>query len=543
MPRLHRAPACPTCEQTAPSRAARYCGRCGAPLLVRTESESRSREPTHRGSQRWRPAVLLGVGVLVAAGAVATVLSADPAPGASGGTAQDVDLTDEVTGAPLEATGEVAEDLQAELQARATGARLRCEPHGCERWRLTLADEWARIGSTEDQVFFLHDSGLRTDDAASSDRDGGSLGLLVIDARTGDEIVRRELEIERAVRGQRGRGAQPGSFAAAILADSIAVAIDGTIVSMSLEGELRWQERLTDERVWYLRSHGDRLLVFGGDLRFRGSSSEGASGPWVQGRVHVLDGGTGALLWSAPGELSGTLDEEVAVISTSVDDGVVTRAHDVDDGTVRWERATQHVVHTAPERDHVVLATGREDVGDVLVDAHTGVELLALEGSLVTALQQTDGRWYVLVDRKPREDGDRGPMVDGDDSELAVLALDASVQLSWRTEVEGSLTGYVRLSAGDDRLFLHGERGATASFDLASGATRHVDPTTDTGAGPEAWTDADGREIRQTADGMRIESAAGWVQIRGEHGAWLIDQDPLLVTDGSTLLAVDPVPE
>jgi outer membrane protein assembly factor BamB len=510
--------------------------------VARTDGRSSAREPRLRSSDGWRRVALAGAALLVAALAVATLQSADLTAGGLGEPARDVDLTDETTGAPLEAAGEVADDQRAELRAQAAGARLRCEPRGCERWRLTLADEWARISSTDDQVLFLRDGSLGTDRGASSGEDPGPAELLVIDARTGEEIVRRDLEIERAVRGRPGRGAQPGSFAAAVLADGIALAIDGTIVSMSLEGETRWQERLTDGRIWYLRSHGDRLLVFGGDLRFRDIISDRASGPREQGRVHVLDRDTGALLWSAPGELSGTLDEEVAVISASVGDGLVTRAHDVDDGTVRWERATAHVVRSSPEQDHVVLASGREGEGDVLVDAHTGADLLPLEGTLVTTMHQADGRSYLLVDRMPRDGDDRGAVVDGD-SELAVLALDASAQLAWRTEVEGSLTGYARLSAQADRLFLISERGATVSFDLASGAMQHVDPATDAAAGTEVWTDADGREIRQTADGLRIESPVGRVQIRGEHGAWLIDQDPLLVTDGSTLLAVDLVPE
>ncbi len=534
MQRSHHRPACATCARAIRVRGARFCGWCGASLSDGTDRESPALPPADARQVATHRTVVAAIALLVLAGAVAIVQSANLVGGASRERTQDVDLTDEATGAPLEAAGEVAEEQLAALRARAAGSRLRCEPQGCERWRLTPGEEWARIGTTDGHVLFLHDRRLGTRGDASMDPDDPATRLLVIDAETGDELVRRELAIRAARRGSR-----PGSFAAAVTPGGIELALDGTIVALDLEGAIRWQERLTDEPVWYLRSHGDRLLVFAGDLSFRGTRSDTVPTPWESGRLYVLDRGSGALLWSAPGDLTGTLDDEVAVLSTSVEEGFVTRAHDLHDGRVRWERITTSVVRTTPERAHVVLTSGQAGVGYILVDAHTGAEILSLEGALVATMDQADGRSYLLIDAADRDDDGRGPMVHGTDSDLVVLALDAHGQPVWRTEVEASLTGYARLSTSEDLLVLIGERGAVTGFDLTSGEAQDVPPDL---AGLPVWTDADGRVIRPTADGVRIESEAGWVQVRGEHGAWLVADDPLIVTDGTTLLAVDPVP-
>ncbi len=154
----------------------------------------------------------------------------------------------------------------------------------------------------------------------------------------------------------------------------------------------------------------------------------------------------------------------------------------------------------------------------------------------------TDGRSYLLIDRAVRDDEARGPVVHGADSDLVVLALDPHGRPLWRTEVEAAPTGYARLGTSDDLLVLSGERGAVAGFDLTSGEEQTVEANLTGTADAPVWTDADGRVIRPTADGVRIDSEAGWAQVRGEHGAWLVADDPLLVTDGVTLLAVDPVP-
>ncbi len=534
----HRKLACPACARPIRSRNARFCGWCGSPLAGMSGPEGRAFLPTDARRDTTRRTVVVAITLLVAAGAVAIVRSADLAGGSARERTQDVDLTDETTGAPLEAAGEVGEDQLAELRARAAGSRLRCEPRGCERWRLTLGAEWARIGTTEGHVLFLRDRRFATGGDAPTDSDDPATQLLVIDARTGEEVVRRELAIRPAP-----RGTQPGSFAAAVTPDGIALAFDGTIMALDLQGLIRWQERLTDEPIWYLRSHGNRLFVFAGDLRFRRTGSDAVPTPWEAGRVHVLDGASGAVLWSAAGELSGTLDDEVAVLSAAVGEGFVTRAHDLDDGRVRWERATAQVLHTAPERGLVLLANGKDGPGDVLIDAHTGAEILALDGSLVTTMDQADGRSYLLIDAAPRDDDARGPVVHGPDSDLVVLALDAQGQPLWRTEVETLYAGYARLSTADDLLVLIGERGAVVGFDLTTGEAQEVRPGLGGSADAPVWTDADGRVIRPTADGMRIRSEAGWVEVHGEHGAWLVADDPLLVTDGATLLAVDLVPD
>ncbi len=535
--RPHRQLACPACARAIRGRAARFCGWCGSPLAGATDPEGHAFLPTDPRKDASRLTIMVAITLLVAAGSVAIVRSADLVGGSRHARTQDVDLTDEATGAPLEAAGEVGEEQLAELRARAAGSRLRCEPRGCERWRLTLGEEWARIGTTDGHVLFLHDRRFSTGGDAPTDSGDPATQLLVIDARTGEEVVRRELAIRPAP-----RGTQPGSFAATVAPGGIALALDGTVVALDLEGVIRWQERLTDEPIWYLRSHADRLLVFAGDLSFRRTGSDALPTPGAAGRLHVLDPGSGAVLWSAAGELSGTLDDEVAVLSASVGEGFVTRAHDLDDGRVRWERATAQVLHTAPERGLVLLANGRDGPGDVLIDAHTGAEILALDGTLVTTMDQADGRSYLLIDSATRDDDARGPVVRGPDSDLVVLALDAQGQPLWRTEVETLYAGYARLSTSDDLLVLLGERGAVVGFDLATGEAQKVNPGLGGSADAPVWTDADGRVIRPTADGMRIGSEAGRVEVHGEHGAWLVADDPLLVTDGATLMAVDLVP-
>ncbi len=537
MQRPQRQSACPECARAIHGRAARFCGWCGAPVSdVTDRNDEAGRAASDRDGEP-RPVLPVAIVLLVAAGAVAVLQSAGLVGRSSGARSHDVDLTDEVTGAPLEATGEVSEERLDELRARAAGSRLRCEPRGCERWRLTLGEEWARIGTNDGHVLFLRDRRFGAGGDASTDPSGPATELLVVDVRTGDELVRRELAIPAAPRGSR-----PGSFAAAVTPGGIALALDGRIVSLDLEGVIRWQQPLTDEPIWYLRAHGDRLFVFAGDLSFRATRSDAVPTPWEAGRMYVLDGGSGALLWSAPGDLTGTLDDEVAVLTTSVGEAFMTGAHELDDGRVRWERATDDVVRTTPQRSHVVLTSGHEGVSYILIDAHTGAEILALEGALVTTMDRADGRSYLLIDRAVRDDEAREPVVHGGDSDLVVLALDADGRPLWRTEVEAAPTGYARLATSDDLLILIGERGAVAGFDLTSGEEQVVEPDLTGTTDAPVWTDADGRSIRPTADGVRIDSEAGWVRVHAEHGAWLIADDPLLVTDGTAVLAVDPVP-
>lgn len=526
--------ACTVCHEPIADRRARFCGRCGDPFDA---SDHRLRgSPTRASGQRvtvrWERVrrVLPGAAMLLIAGIVGTAVAATSTGGWSlARPSAEVALTDEQTGDQLQAAGQIDEQTAAELRDQAARVALRCEPVGCEQWRLTVDEGWSAFASGYGHVALVREP---------AGTYGAVLELMVVDGASGEEVLRRELDMRD------GDGTPADHPAAAFVADGFVLAFDGSITSITFDGATSWDVPAPFGVLWFIEPRADHLLLFVeavGPPTDVSEMDDPGPRPEPQTRVLALDAADGSVAWEAVGDAFAAPDEGRLLLAEPTDNGTRIRSHDLTDGRIVWERDATQVVYGPLPPALVPVARTRDDGGDLLVDARTGEEVHALGGSLHTSHRDADGSTYLVVDRAGSglARDDPGGLRETDDQDLEVVALAPDGGLVWRTHVEPPQSGHLRFESHGDRLVLVGDRsGDLLGFDRVTGETAIVQPEE---LPYDVWTDELGRQVIHGDGSLRIIASDQSVRIIGAQDVWLIGFDPLLVTDGTTLLAVELV--
>jgi hypothetical protein len=457
----------------------------------------------------------------------------------------EVSLTDEATGAPTRPGGRVDPTTATQLEELSDPSMLRCRPRGCERWQRPLEDGWRPIAAGSGLLAVVSDVHASTVDEAeggAAEHRATITELLVLDGTTGGEVFRDRFAV----------GADAGGHAVSVpsadtrlqvafTSDAVIVRDDRLLASLSLDGEPRWSRWFTDDREWWLEVAGEHLIVHVDDEPRRRSLEPSA-------RLLVLDPSDGETVWQLEAVHHELTEAEVTLVRHDGAEYLV-RNHDLSDGELLWERTTARPPWVLPAvRGAVPISRPAGEGGDVLVDARTGADLVELEGSLVAGIDGPGHRSHLLLDTSsswsdPEQAAD---WLDPDrPHDLEVVALDARLRAVWRSSVGGSLQGHVFLAQhGEDVLSIVGDtaRGilsTAATLDLATGEHRlRIDAAT---AGLGSPVNASGLWITPDGDRFTVASEGASVVVTGE--AYLVSEDPLVVTDGRTLMGLQLVPE
>lgn len=452
-------------------RRARFCGRCGGTLIAEVDGTSpRRRRPVSRG-------VLLGSGILVATAVVTAMLMGTDLmdvswPDTVEGDAE-VAVTEQGSGEPIQPAGEVDGDIAAALREQLDPDALRCQPRGCQRWRLPFARSWSLTGRDGDRLGFVRDHHAPWPEAEDADgvlADGGA-EVLVVDMTTGEEVFRRVLDRARSV-------------------DDV-----GDI-------SRRWE---------VLRVH-----LFGSSVVVVGD------------RTVTTFGERGEVLWSRPFEGShhGMVDGTL-ISSDEAAAGYTIRGHDAQDGSERWSRASVVVPRILDVEGLVAVVPDPSEQVTRLIDAATGGDVAEIDGRLVTGARTEAGVTVVLTR--------------GQDLEVVAFDVDRDADPLWRVALEDRIVGDVWLSlpVDGDRITI-GHDAGQIDLALEDGARLRPEESEDSSQA-EGWTDALGREWQTPDDGFRLTAGDRWVEVTGRD-LWLVSDDPLVVSDGVTLMGVQLVP-
>lgn len=505
--RRARTVACSACDARWDAARARFCGWCGRPLrAIDLPDAEAPRRPA-----RWpRRLVWTGWAAGGAAALAAILLLADGLALPRSGSDPVVELADEgdevvPQGSPLSA------EERAALLAPFDPARLRCEPQGCEVWRHDLVDR----------------SGRHTNVAPLGD-------LVVVNA--GNEVT----AYDAATGEERWRQRWPGAESAPAATNWVAVlpTEDGDVVvlarpergdllALRSDGGVAWHEQGVDA-IHHLLVAGDTLL-------------------------------TSAL---SPG-MPPTAADEVDLPSASL------VARDLATGDVRWQRdaaalmnASERYVLAQQDGATVVLdpATGSElarrelaldawlhPVGEVLIlygegrQALLSADLEPLPGldDLAEAQPVTAGRDLVLALRH----GDAG---EGTPDRLLLVEPDGRVR--WTAELDtptgtGMLCCPQPMADGEVLLVPSLPGGGPPAFGTADGTrVELVDSALADAATQGWWWMTPTTALEHRADSVVLHHAGGRVEVTGQDTWPVTDRPPFVMTNGRSLLAVQPVP-
>jgi hypothetical protein len=484
---------------------------------------------------------VVGAAVLVASMSV-TLPNASTGPVRSD---REVSLTDEATGAPIRPGGRVDPTTATQLRELSDPSMLRCRPRGCERWQRPLEDGWRPIAAGGGLLALVSDVRASTGDGAEGDTAGHRAtitGLRVLDGTTGDEIFRDRF----AVGADAGGDAVPASSAdvrlqVAFTSDAVVFRDDRLLAALSLDGDPRWSRWFPDDHEWWLEVAGEHLVVHVDDGRHQPSVEPST-------RLLVLDPSDGETVWQLEAVHHELTEAEVTLVRRD-DAEYLVQNYALADGELLWERTTARPTWVLPAvRGAVPISRPAGEGGDVLVEAGTGADIAELGGSLVAGIGGPGDWSYLLVDissswSDPEQAAD---WLDPDrPHDLEVVALDARLRAVWRTSVGASLRGHVFLTQhGEDALSIVGDtaRGipsTAATLDLATGEHRlRIDAAT---AGFGSPVNTSGLWITPDGDRFTVASEGASAVVTGE--AYLVSEDPLVVTDGRTLMGLQLVPE
>lgn len=555
---------CADCGRQWAPRDARFCGACGA-ILDRALVTG---DPA-RGQRRLRALV----GVASAAAVAATIaggvvelrpptLTADPT----------IDLADEPAGIL-----ELSPDEERALRADADPDRLRCEPRGCERWRVPrpgagqppistgavllerglvlllghVATEAEEERPTVDGVDDTRDdtSGAGGDDNADATGDEtaeetGDIGrlwtrttyrtIVAIDVETGERRWERVIPPPEAdwIPDDASARLLPGPQGALLLAD-------GAFTSLDQDGEVVWRWGATHPaglpyRPWAATQHGEDMLVVA-DLPGQ---------PGDRTLVAALDGRTGEPRWIHHAREVALLEEDLVVTLNSAGE---LGAVDLDDGQVRWQRPVEDgegLVH----RVGPWIAHRRASGSHELIDPSSGEVVEELLGYLVTTADDEAGRVAAIVsgalpDTLPP---------DGGAAQLGILVLDPSGRIAWQLPL-GEIDPWwtcCHLEVTEETITVTSAR-FNRTFDAVTGELVAAEPTVpDDVPEPASTHELQGARWYPTQDldlevawhrdgrGLELHRDQATVTIRGDGRFFIETFDPVIVSDGQTLMGV-----
>lgn len=512
--RRTRTVTCPSCGAGWDAERARFCGSCGLPLrrpdLPTVDSASDGRWPRRLG---W-----IGGGVAAVAALTAVAVMVDglqlprarPDPG--------VELADDDGGIVPEGEPPSAAE-RAALLAPFDPNRLRCEPRGCEVWRLDLTSGvFPHSGNGHVEVAPFGDL------IVISSRDH----IVAVDAVTG--AVRWEQTWPADEDRQRGSG-----WTVMLATDDEAVLVlarpeRGYLLALDREGTRLWNTP-TGDRFHNVAVIGSTLLA-----------AHGATGDlFDETGQRITDPGetltafaatTGQQLWERTGATLMTWSERVAVVRDGDDVAVV----DLDSGGDLARRPLEPDAWLYPYGG-VLLLFGQES------QALLGPDLQPLPGleRLVEIQPLEDDEHHVIAIR--RADG-----ADGTAGASHVTLVDGDGVVVWDVEMNDSPSSIVLCCPNprllDDAVVLPPPTGTSEPVWLDRDDGSRVDPGDFAPAPAEGdvWWLSSSTAIEQRHDGFGLFHDGNAVDVHGQSGWPITREPPFVIMDGRSLLAVQPMP-
>lgn len=509
---------CPRCDAIWRTETARFCGDCGGPLQT----------TTHREPDPPRPWVRVALGLVVTVALVGAAFAvggnssfrvpqrgADPAVELEPG-----DLAPE--GAPL------TDAERAEALAPFDPDRLRCEPEGCERWRVEFPTDPAQP---------VH--------AAVVDD-------LVVVVAAGAEVRAYDLDSG----DERWRAAWPGAtdppptsmgqaWVQSADGDVIVVSwlVSGHVHALDTAGRTLWHASGVTGGRGHITPLGN-VVVFieptGEVIETETETSQGdvTTSVTMLDDLRVRDAATGTLLWEARSvDLRAWGDG--AFVTT---DGTTTSLLDARTGEERARRELPDLGWLQMTGD-TVLHQPEHDTGNWQLLAGESLEVVAEIGRFDSLMPTQDGSALVGQNRGDRDTGDR------------ILVFETDGTLRWEHELSfpaGSIASCCAQVEGDV-LVLPPAAGTTSPlrFDLADGSRlSDLPPRPGAVPAPEGGTgtwwmsphtalsfDPNGERPNLWHDGYRVVLHGG-----GSRAGPLAPEPPFVFVGESSLVAVQPVP-
>jgi outer membrane protein assembly factor BamB len=475
---------CPSCGRAWPARTSRFCGRCGDALTLGQDLRPRRRLP--------RGAVIAGtLGVAAAALAGMTAVGAQVVDAVSARPDPEVELprSSEIP-AQRGLTGQEAEAALAPFDPD----RLRCEPAGCERWRLDLPE------GVDDAVRFGDLLVLQTE--------GELVGLELTSGERRWEVTLDDVDGDAA-------SDRTGTRLSAVGDDHLVIAGEtGDLQVFDQEGRRRWQVPAPSPAwIWEVHAVAGVVLTVGPPP----SPALGST------QLHAFDVRDGTPRWSTVVNELVHADDQLLAIT---DDEQLVRL-DPESGAV--VASLGGAAWAAPLTEDLLLLWHPDSDLTTVVDADDGAPHLTLDGAIDTTLEG-DGTVFLQVQDVQRPD----------EREIVALGLDG--ELRWRRRVPLDLRGGCcpGLAATDEgELFVADPDGGGWLLDQTTGADRpHRDlppiPPGDWWTGNLAVQHGPGGQLRLTgADGSALVPTPT---------AWLLLDEPVVLAGRGGLLAVDLLP-
>jgi hypothetical protein len=488
----HRTVACPACERRWPSPTSRWCGWCGTPLGTAAPPP-----PSGRGAARLRLGVLAAAGALTVA-AVGAQLATFVGPGSGGG---DPEIALPGPSGLVPSGGLSAEEAEAAI-APFDDARLRCEPDGCERWRLDLPQgsvgEARRLGD----LLVLH-------------RDGR---LQALDLWTGEQRWTTPLDVRGD--GPSRRGLHEPRMIATGASHIVVARQSGDLHVIDQHGRSTWSGQLPEPSwIWDVHVVGDVVVTHGPPP----SPSDGTTMLHAYSLVHGVPRWSKAvdeLLYSegspfAPPsarDLLARIDGDIVRLDPSDGEVLVTF------GDAAWAtRAGARMLALWDDTEHVTR----------LVDERTGEQLQVVEGTVETAMTASDGTTYLLV-------------TSYDTVQRELVAVGDDDQLRWRRPVlrdRRDRCCLALLETQDGAIYVHQPPmdGQVVHPDDGSDLPRRDPPPIPAG---EWWTGS--IAVHHLDGGYSLRSTDGAASVLSTD-SWLLLDDPVVIGSSRGLLAIDLV--
>jgi hypothetical protein len=477
---------CPVCTGSWPARTSRFCGRCGEPLRHATEPPAPPRRRVLPLAGGVLLALLLSAGLAAAGFELPSSAGSRPVPEVDLPTAGELPVQRGLTG----------EEARAAL-APFDPDRLRCEPTGCERWRLEVpggADDVAHLG--ELLVF-------------QSDQQ-----LVAIDAHTGERRWTAPL-LAPDGEGPAPRGLNDTRMLVANDEVLVVARETGDLRVIDLDGRHRWRAPPPPPAwIWTVEVVADVVLTVGPPP----SAEDGGVA------LHAYAVHDGSPRWSAVvRDLQGTYDHGLLVVT---EDRLLAQLDPADGEVV----ATYEGATWANHLGAGFLALGGNDPDQPSWVADTqGRRLLEFAGHVETSLLEGE-TLYLFVRRH-----DQPSM-----GELVALGVEGGGGWTREFVLEHRSSCCPALALTDDgALYLHDPRRAGRVFDAATGADRpHRDPPP-IPAGD--WWTGNVSVQHGPAGELILTSTSGTARFPSGQ-AWLLHDDPVVLATRDGLIGVDLVP-